>query len=264
MNQMDSSSLLFMCVSPRLCVQANLGWAFKFLHHHNIMLDPKPTISQLCATALNRKRSSGDLTATPKKPRLSVPSPDMATMSPSTGNLCEALLALSNQNASDEPCPASMQAAIQTLQSAVAQVMQQQQLEESSEVKGQTTTPVKEKKLDSTNPQSSNTYFHKPAREFSSDEKEEVVRYANATTLQKAAVKYGVAAPTVWRWRVELKLHQPKYTTMQKRYIIKFAEANSLKEASTRYWRVCMCVCMPYYKNIWLLKNLCKSANFEI
>lgn len=124
-----------------------------------------------------------------------------------------------------------MQAALQTLQSAVAQVIQQQQLDEPSGVKGQT-TPPSDKKLD--NPQSTDTYFHKPAREFSSDEKEEVVRYANATTLQKAAVKYGVAAPTVWRWRVELKLHQPKYTTMQKRYIIKFAEANSLKEASTR------------------------------
>ena len=57
----------------------------------------------------------------------------------------------------------------------------------------------------------------------------------NATTLQKAAIKYGVAAPTVWRWRVELKLHQPKYSAMQKKYIIKFAETNSLKEAAQRY-----------------------------
>jgi transposase-like protein len=82
---------------------------------------------------------------------------------------------------------------------------------------------------------SSSTYFGKPAREFSIEEKEEVVRYANATTLQKAAIKYGVAAPTVWRWRVELKLHQPKYSAMQKKYIIKFAETNSLKEAAQRY-----------------------------
>ena len=82
---------------------------------------------------------------------------------------------------------------------------------------------------------SSNTYFGKSAREFSVEEKEEVVRYANATTLQKAAIKYGVAAPTVWRWRVELKLHQPKYSAMQKKYIIKFAETNSLKEAAQRY-----------------------------
>ena len=82
---------------------------------------------------------------------------------------------------------------------------------------------------------SSNTYFGKSAREFSVEEKEEVVRYANATTLQKAAIKYGVAAPTVWRWRVELKLHQPKYSEMQKKYIIKFAETNSLKEAAQRY-----------------------------
>ena len=198
------------------------------------MLDPKPTISQLCASALNRKRSLGDHQSTPnsKKSRPSVTPTDI-TMSPSTGNLCEALLTLSSQNSTDEPTPATMQAAIQTLQSAVAQVIQQQQLDEPSEFKGQT-TPLKDKKLDAANPQSTDTYFHKPAREFSSDEKEEVVRYANATTLQKAAVKYGVAAPTVWRWRVELKLHQPKYTTMQKRYIIKFAEANSLKEASTR------------------------------
>ena len=82
---------------------------------------------------------------------------------------------------------------------------------------------------------SSNTYFGKSAREFSVEEKEEVVRYANATTLQKAAIKYGIAAPTVWRWRVELKLHQPKYSAMQKKYIIKFAETNSLKEAAQRY-----------------------------
>ncbi len=177
-------------------------------------------------------------TPTSKKPRPSSLPTDM-TMSPGTGHLCEALLTLSSQNATDEPTPASMQAAIQTLQSAVAQVIQQQQLDEPSEVKGQT-TPSIDKKLEPSSGtlQSQDTYFHKPAREFSSDEKEEVVRYANATTLQKAAVRYGVAAPTVWRWRVELKLHQPKYTTMQKRYIIKFAEANSLKEASTRSVRL--------------------------
>ena len=210
--------------------QANLGWAFKFLHRHTIMLDPKPTISQLCATALNRKRSSTDSTTpTPKKPCPADPQ-DLA-VSPSTGNLCEALLALSNQNSNEEPSPATMQAAIQTLQSAVAQVIQQQQLDEGGDKQ---TTPTKEKKADTSNQQSSNTYFGKPAREFSSDEKEEVVRYANATTLQKAALKYGVAAPTVWRWRVELKLHQPKYTNMQKKYIIKFAENNSLREASSR------------------------------
>jgi len=84
------------------------------------------------------------------------------------------------------------------------------------------------------NQHSIKTYFKKPAREFSSDEKEEVVRYANATTLSKASMKYGVAAPTVWRWRTELKLTQPKYTNMQKKQIIKFAETNSYNEAATR------------------------------
>lgn len=246
-------------VSQNPLFVATLGWAFKFLHRHGIMLDPKPTISQLCATALNRKRSSDSLQeqglSTPKKLRPT--DPQEVSVSPSTGNLCEALLALSNQTTVEGSEATTMQAALQSLQTAVAQVIQQQQeqlqvedvikLDHEDNEQTQldpippieTTSPSltdgKHDEKNTPNSQSNNPYFGKPAREFTSDEKEEVVRYANATTLQKAALKYGVAAPTVWRWRVELKLHQPKYTPMQKKYIIKFAEANSLREASSRY-----------------------------
>ena len=206
---------------------ATLGWAFKFLHRHSLLLDPKPSISVIESPVggITRKRSAEDTSeqsyvGTPKKVRpRSLQTPD-ATLSPSTGNLCEALLALSNQAQEGGENSQTVQAAVHAVQSAV-QALQQQQQQSSPTTEDQ--------------PSPGTTYFGKPAREFSSEEKEEVVRYANATTLQKAALKFGVAAPTVWRWRVELKLHQPKYTPMQKRYIIKFAETNSLKEASQRY-----------------------------
>ena len=206
---------------------ATLGWAFKFLHRHSLLLDPKPSISVIESPvgSITRKRSAEDASeqdylGTPKKVRpRSLQTPD-ATLSPSTGNLCEALLALSNQAQEGGENSQTVQAAVHAVQSAV-QALQQQQQQSSPTTEDQ--------------PSPGTTYFGKPAREFSSEEKEEVVRYANATTLQKAALKFGVAAPTVWRWRVELKLHQPKYTPMQKRYIIKFAETNSLKEASQRY-----------------------------
>ena len=173
-----------------------LGWALKFLYRHNLFLDPKPVNADL-----PRKRSSfgdGSESITPKKQTptaaLGVQA-ESVTVSPSTGNLCEALLALSNPQDGEllHPKEAGLEDRVQS------------------------------------------TYFGKPAREFTSEEKEEVVRYANATTLQKAAIKYGVAAPTVWRWRMELKLHQPKYTPMQKKYIIKCAETNSLKDAAQRF-----------------------------
>ena len=236
---------------------ATLGCAFRFLHRHNIFLDPKPTVSIVDSSTSGRKRSHSiattpdqSLLATPKKLNLS----EDVTVSPSTGNLCEALLALSNPSGEGEASNQSLQAAVQTIQQALQQQqafqalqqrqqqqMSQQQLPPSSSQQQQ---PVKLDGQDEavgvaglamTPGSSTNTYFGKPAREFTAEEKEEVVRYANATTLQKAALKYGVAAPTVWRWRVELKLHQPKYTSMQKKYIIKFAETNSLKEAAQRY-----------------------------
>ena len=75
----------------------------------------------------------------------------------------------------------------------------------------------------------------KAAREFSTAEKEEVVRYANAYTLQKAALKYSVAAPTVWRWRLELKLNSPRYNLEQKKKIIRYAGQKSLKEAAAKF-----------------------------
>ena len=276
---------------------ASLSWAFMFLYTHKLLLDPKPSVGSVRSTPnQQRKRTNSnhddssehttpqtDQENTPKKP-----CPDVSdiSVSPSTGNLCEALLALSNQSQeSGQPSNNSVQAVLQVALRALHQQQQQQQQQKQLEVqmeglvgaaelvngsgtvevgqgesalvggdsvsrpvdivtndgkdknkpmKGKGTTaitPVSTEQKDT----SSNTYFGKPAREFSVEEKEEVVRYANATTLQKAAMKYGVAAPTVWRWRVELKLHQPKYSAMQKKYIIKFAETNSLKEAAQRY-----------------------------
>ena len=235
---------------------ATLGHAFRFLYRHNIFLDPKPTVSVLDSSTSGRKRSHSmattpdqSLLATPKKLNLS----EDVTVSPSTGNLCEALLALSNQSGEGEASNQSFQAAVQTIQQALQQqqafqALQQRQQQQMNQPQlpssSQQQQPVKLDGQDEavavaglamTPGSSTNTYFGKPAREFTAEEKEEVVRYANATTLQKAALKYGVAAPTVWRWRVELKLHQPKYTSMQKKYIIKFAETNSLKEAAQRY-----------------------------
>jgi len=308
-----------------------LGWAFKFLHRHLIMLDSKqPSSLSGSMVESSRKRclpeTSDNISKylhTPKKVRQldqSVPvtssntpaaasiiiAPELS-VSPSTGNLCEALLALSNQAVVEgEP---ALQAAMQNLQNAMQQALKQQQLhlqqQQQQQLKqGEDQQQVKKVSEDSSDEQVEedqeklpegqirqlnsvpssvsaalvasslsslynssnkattttttvattttriptsiiapptervtpyNNYFGKPAREFSPEEKEEVVRYANATTLLKAALKYGVAAPTVWRWRVELKLHQPKYTSMQKKYIIKFAETNSLKEAAHRY-----------------------------
>ena len=217
---------------------ATLGWAFRFLHRHNLMLDPKPAPAPTASpdgsiATPSRKRAPEPPDSAGKKPRAIVPTAVDTSMTQTTGNLCEALLALSSQAqqeaAGEAVNPDQVQAAMQAVQSAVAAIQQQSELLPPSS--SSSSPPV-----DSPSAQSSaSTYFGKPAREFSPEEKEEVVRYANATTLQKAALKYGVAAPTVWRWRVELKLHQPKYTNMQKKYIIKFAETNSLKEASQRY-----------------------------
>ena len=158
---------------------ATLGWAFKFLHKHDIMLDPKPTVLDA-----NRKRSLG-LTD---------------TMSPETHKRIR-----SETMTCDESVEDDLSVLTATGSSSTPQIP------------------------------STKTYFGKPARDFNGEEKEEVVRYANATTLQKAAIKYGVAAPTVWRWRMELKLHQPKYTANQKKYIVKYAETNSVKDASSRF-----------------------------
>ena len=185
---------------------ATLGWTFKILHTNGVFLDPKPTTIDIGG----RKRSIGhdnnDEPTSVKRPCTdSLPDP-VQVSSPSVsagGPLCQALLSLS-----------------QGQQDAIVM---------------ETQAPPTQSDTPSLPSSSAKNYFGKLAREFTSEEKEEVVRYANATTLQKAALRYGVAAPTVWRWRMELKLHQPKYTTNQKKYIVKFAETNSLKEAAQRF-----------------------------
>ena len=288
---------------------ASLGWAFRFLHRHSLMLDPRPSSSGSGLSETSRKRSHAAVVAsaavtdsssppdhsrflnTPKRARQQLDPTPETTVSPSTGNLCEALLALSNHTAAaaaeggvvggggsgggDVASSQVLQAAMQNLHTVMQQALQQQQQQQQLSLQQEHSPPAttqpqltplpqtpappppppprlattsqrsssSSKKTPPTsgyssrpgNSSSCDNYFGKPARDFTSEEKEEVVRYANATTLLKAAIKYGVAAPTVWRWRVELKLHQPKYTAMQKKYIIKFAETNSLKEASQRY-----------------------------
>ena len=267
---------------------ASLGWAFNFLFSHGLMLDLKPNVGGDPCTPVSRKRANtsdhSDTTPTAIKTPKKKLRPDLSdvTVSPSTGNLCEALLALSNQSQDSGmqiPSCSSVHVALQVALQAIQQQQQQQLtqegikgevgstegrrggdldgggrkgVEERDEICGrgqeegdmeEESVAMQERDISGAvqmagaekDHNSSNTYFGKPARDFSVEEKEEVVRYANATTLQKAAIKYGVAAPTVWRWRVELKLHQPKYSAMQKKYIIKFAETNSLKEAAQRY-----------------------------
>ena len=176
---------------------ATIGWAMKFLYRHNLFLDPKPFSPDIQRRRLAEGLDSFSAKRMQINPSAIVQGESSNTVSPSTGNLCEALLALSNTEiASQEELKRAQEAAME---------------------------------------ERNQTYFGKPAREFTAEEKEEVVRYANATTLQKAAIKYGVAAPTVWRWRMELKLHQPKYTPMQKKYIIKCAEKRTLKDAAQRF-----------------------------
>ena len=219
---------------------ATLGWAFRFLHRNKLLLDPKPHIQNMDGSTSSspaagtpgssRRRPLGGSPeySTPKKLRTQLE--QAMTMSPSTGNLCEALLALSNP--AEGATPESVQAVMEVVENAMQQAQAAQQAAaQQAQAAAQQQMDEEGGDLQAT----TSTYFGKPAREFTPEEKEEVVRYANATTLQKAASRYGVAAPTVWRWRVELKLHQPKYTAMQKKYIIKFAENNSLKEAGQRF-----------------------------
>lgn len=199
---------------------ATLGWAFKFLHSHGIFLDPKPMTINDVSGSRKRSLTEGEESAS-KKSVKSIPSmvntiainPDAVSISPSTGNLCKALLSLSSSSQQEQD-PIVMETVSM----------------ETSTPQGPNTSTSGEG-----GDSLSKSYFNKTARDFSPEEKEEVVRYANATTLQKAALRYSVAAPTVWRWRMELKLHQPKYTANQKKYIVKFAETNSLKEASQRF-----------------------------
>ena len=216
---------------------ATLGWAFRFLHRNKLLLDPKPhaqnqdgsTPSPTGTPGSTRRRPLGSPEySTPKKLRTKLE--QAVTMSPSTGNLCEALLALSNP--AEGATPESVQAVMEVMENAMQQV---QAAAVAARAAASQQTQSLEDEVGGDLQTNTSTYFGKPAREFTPEEKEEVVRYANATTLQKAASRYGVAAPTVWRWRVELKLHQPKYTAMQKKYIIKFAENNSLKEAGQRF-----------------------------
>ena len=170
---------------------ATLDWAFRFLHKHNLQLEPRPMVMEserrriLCEEDENE-----NIELAPKKMCFGVP--EAVTM-PSD----ETLFPYSDSSQSD------------TKENELADkpTLLQQELAEKS----------------------------KAAREFSTAEKEEVVRYANAYTLQKAAMKYGVAAPTVWRWRLELKLNSPRYNLEQKKKIIRYAGKKSLKEAAAKF-----------------------------
>ena len=170
---------------------ATLDWAFRFLHKHNLQLEPRPMVMEserrriLCEEDENE-----NVELAPKKMCFGVPE---TVAIPSS----EALFSYSDNTQSD------------TKENELVDkpTLLQKELAEKS----------------------------KAAREFSTAEKEEVVRYANAYTLQKAAMKYGVAAPTVWRWRLELKLNSPRYNLEQKKKIIRYAGKKSLKEAAAKF-----------------------------
>ena len=219
------SESLILPVDPMFV--ATLGWAFKFLHTNGLFLDPKPVTMEIGS----RKRCGINEEMTPlKKPCTRSPPPSLVPPPPPSSilnSVAESLTTASPVDVSTNLC--------QALLSLSNQVQQQQQ---EPAVVMETPQPPQPELTPSSGPSTgsgSKSYFGKTARDFSPEEKEEVVRYANATTLQKAALRYGVAAPTVWRWRMELKLHQPKYTPNQKKYIVKFAETNSLKDASQRF-----------------------------
>eukprot|EP00731_Ephydatia_muelleri_P022691 Em0015g274a len=178
---------------------ATWGGAFRFLHRNKLLLDPKPPPRTWTGGLVLPSRDTGlDEETHPREPRVLDPEEaahqleQAMTMSPSTAG------------------PGGRS-------SMLAAAQQTQPMEEEGVVDLQS------------NP---STYFGKPAREFTPEEKEEVVRYANATTLQKAASRYEVAAPTGVALEGGAETPPAQGTPpCRRRYIIKFAENNSLKEA---------------------------------
>ena len=168
---------------------ATLDWAFRFLHKHNLQLEPRPMVMES-----ERKRILGE------DDNIELASKAMCfrvtDSSAIPSSACEVLFQLPDNQTNKKDKELGDRPTVL-----------QQELAERS----------------------------KAAREFSTAEKEEVVKYANAYTLQKAAMKYGVAAPTVWRWRLELKLNSPRYTIEQKRKITSYASQTSLKEAAGKF-----------------------------
>ena len=71
--------------------------------------------------------------------------------------------------------------------------------------------------------------MNKPAREFTPEERREVVRYANETTLKEAAAKFGVSTCSIHRWR-ELEVKCAECTPA-----IKCAVTHSLGKAAWIY-----------------------------
>jgi len=174
--------------SDRLFV-ATLDWAFRFLHKHNLQLEPRPMVMES-----ERKRILGEDDNVESASKAMCFRVSDSSAIPSSA--CEVLFQLPDNQSKKKDKELGDRPTIL-----------QQELAEKS----------------------------KAAREFSTTEKEEVVKYANAYTLQKAAMKYGVAAPTVWRWRLELKLNSPRYTIEQKRKITNYASQTSLKEAAGKF-----------------------------
>jgi len=168
---------------------ATLDWAFRFLHKHNLQLEPRPMVMES-----ERKRILGEDDNVELASKAMCFRVSDSSAIPSSA--CEVLFQLPDNRSTKKDKELGDRPTVL-----------QQELAEKS----------------------------KAAREFSTSEKEEVVKYANAYTLQKAAMKYGVAAPTVWRWRLELKLNSPRYTIEQKRKITNYASQTSLKEAAGKF-----------------------------
>lgn len=185
-----------------------LEWVFRFLLKHKLQLEPKPVLPDKLPPDLMRSGSKRTVLECEDDPSLAYQDgPDREKMS----------------KADDQPTSDSVFACSYTQPPTTSST--DMLLSLPSMVQPTPECPSSPLTL----------IASKPAREFTRAEKERVVRYANSTTLQKAALRYGVAAPTVWRWRMELKMYSPRYTADHKRLIIEFADKNTSREASQKF-----------------------------
>ena len=187
----------------------SLGWLFRLLVKHNLQLDPKPTTPDNIPVEFTNVQSKQGLPDTCVSSELSFTDNFQVLKSHEKP---EGTTAQTTESAftANKPVNSSIASDVLLSLSSVSQATS----------------------LGSGSPQS---FLNKSAREFSKVEKEEVVKYANSTTLQKAAVKYGIAAPTVWRWRIELKMNSPRFSPEQKKCILTYTEQNGVKNASRKF-----------------------------
>jgi transposase-like protein len=193
-----------------LSSSVSLGWLFRFLIKNNLQLDPKPPVSDGIPPEFSSIQSKPDIPDTPTSSDLSF-----------VGNF----QMLKTHGRVEGSAEAGVESSFTTSHKQASSTISSDVLLSLSCV-SQASPPR------STSPP---TLLVKPAREFTKLEKEEVVKYANTTTLQKAAMKYGIAAPTVWRWRIELKMNSPRFSLEQKKSILSYTEENGAKNASRKF-----------------------------